>query len=142
MRLWSIHPEYLDSRGLVALWREALLAQAVLRGRTKGYRRHPQLSRFRAESDPPAFIAAYLKAVHDEAAGRGYRFDAGRIASPGAAGRIRVTDGQIAFEWEHLMDKLADRAPELHGRWASVATPRPHPLFRVVEGGVADWERP
>ncbi|HEU5178767.1 MAG TPA: pyrimidine dimer DNA glycosylase/endonuclease V, partial [Burkholderiales bacterium] len=32
MRLWSLHPKYLDARGLVALWREALLAQAVLRG--------------------------------------------------------------------------------------------------------------
>ena len=43
MRLWSIHPRYLDSMGLVALWREALLAQAVLRGETKGYKFHPQL---------------------------------------------------------------------------------------------------
>lgn len=142
MRLWSVHPEYLDPRGLVALWREALLAQAVLRGRTKGYRRHPQLSRFRAENDPPALIAAYLQAVHEEATGRGYRFDAGRIASSAPVGRIHVTDGQIAFEWEHLIKKLADRAPELRRRWESVGMPRPHPLFRVVEGGVADWERP
>ena len=39
------------------------------------------------------------------------------------------------------MRKLADRALVLRERWASVAMPRPHPLFRVVEGGVADWER-
>jgi len=54
VRLWSVHPEYLDSRGLVALWREALLAQAVLRGETRGYRRHPRLARFRARPDPTA----------------------------------------------------------------------------------------
>ena len=142
MRLWSLHPAYLDSRGLVALWREALLAQAVLLGRTKGYRRHPQLSRFRDRNDPPASIAAYLKAVHEEATARGYNFDAGRIVSSCAAGRIDVPAGQIALEWTHLMKKLADRAPELRERWGSVRSPRPHPLFRIVEGGVADWERP
>ena len=37
MRLWTIHPRYLDSRGLVALWRESLLARAVLRSQTRGY---------------------------------------------------------------------------------------------------------
>ena len=142
MRLWSLHPQYLDSRGLVALWREALLAQAVLLGRTKGYRRHPQLSRFRDRNDPPASIAAYLTAVHEEAIARGYNFDASRIVSSGPAGRIEVSDGQIAFEWAHLMKKLARRAPKLRERWGSVKTPRPHPSFRVVEGGVADWERP
>jgi len=31
MRLWTIHPKYLDRQGLLALWREALLAQKVLR---------------------------------------------------------------------------------------------------------------
>lgn len=127
MRLWSIHPEYLDARGLVALWREALLAQSVLRGRTKGYLRHPQLSRFRAQDDPTR---------------RGYRFDAGRISPSGPARCIDVSDGQIAFEWAHLTKKLARRAPDLGKRWMSVNTPRLHPLFQVVEGRVADWERP
>lgn len=31
-----MHPRYLDAKGLVALWREALLVQAVLRGETRG----------------------------------------------------------------------------------------------------------
>ena len=142
MRIWSLHPEYLDARGLVAVWREALLAQAVLLGRTKGYRRHPQLSRFRDRNDPPASVAAYLTAVHQEAIARGYRFDAARIALSGPVPPIDVSDGQVAFEWRHLMKKLAHRAPKLRERWGSVKIPRPHPLFRVVEGGVADWERP
>jgi hypothetical protein len=67
MRLWSLHPKYLDARGLVALWREGLLAQAVLRGRTNGYVHHPQLERFRAESSPLGAIADYLRGVHGEA---------------------------------------------------------------------------
>ena len=66
MRLWTLHPKYLDAKGLVALWREALLAQKVLRGATKGYRHHPQLLRFSNSKNPPAALAAYLKAVHEE----------------------------------------------------------------------------
>ena len=27
MRIWTLHPEYLDGRGLTALWRETLLAR-------------------------------------------------------------------------------------------------------------------
>lgn len=37
MRIWSLHPSYLDAKGLVALWRETLLAQKVLLGATVGY---------------------------------------------------------------------------------------------------------
>ena len=47
MRLWSLHPSYLDSAGLVALWQEGLLARKVLSSQTKGYIHHPQLHRFR-----------------------------------------------------------------------------------------------
>ena len=47
MRIWSLHPRYLDAKGLVAVWRETLLAKHVLEGKTKGYKNHPQLNRFR-----------------------------------------------------------------------------------------------
>jgi len=79
MRLWTLHPKYLDARGLVALWREALLAQKVLRGATRGYRHHPQLRRFSGLANPPAALASYLAAVHEEAVQRGYKFDAAKI---------------------------------------------------------------
>lgn len=142
MRLWSIHPQYLDPRGLVALWREGLLAQAVLRGTTAGYRHHPQLLRFREQSSPLAFIAEYLRAVHEESVKRGYRFDAGKIARSRTSGRIDVPQGQISFEWHHLMKKVETRAPEWHKTLMTVTSPMPHPLFRVKSGDVADWERP
>ena len=141
MRLWSLHPKHLDSRGLVALWREGLLAQAVLQGRTKGYRHHPQLVRFRAQHAPVSSIVEYLRAVHGESVRRGYRFDAGKIGEGGTASRIDVPQGQVDFEWNHLMKKLEARAPEWHERQLKAPAPQVHPLFRVVPGGVADWER-
>ncbi len=141
MRLWSLHPKYLDARGLGALWREALLAQAVLSGRTKGYARHPQLVRFRAQPRPVGAIADYLRAVRSEAQRRGYRFSARRIRRARAARRLTVTRGQLAFERRHLVAKLRRRDAKRLAALASVTRPRPHPLFRVIPGGVAKWER-
>lgn len=142
MRLWSLHPKYLDARGLVALWREGLLAQAVIRGRTSGYRHHPQLQRFRAAPSPPGAIADYLRSVHGEAIARGYEFDAAKIGKTRTAGVIAVTRGQVAYEWAHLMAKLAVRDPARRGRLERVLRPQPHPSFRIVPGDVEPWERP
>jgi hypothetical protein len=141
MRLWSLHPEYLDAAGLVALWREGLLAQKVLQGGTRGYTRHPQLQRFRACDDACSAIAAYLHHVADEADRRGYAFDRTKLAPNCACASIDVTRGQLALEWEHLGSKLAQRNPARFERMARVRTPRPHPSFVVVSGGVAEWER-
>ncbi len=141
MRIWSLHPRYLDSRGLMALWREALLAQAVMAGKTAGYRRHPQLARFHAQSSPLSFIAQYLRTVHAESVARGYRFNAGKVARRRTSRRIDVPQGQMDFEWHHLMDKLARRAPERHKELLAENRPEPHPLFRVTPGGIADWEK-
>ncbi len=141
MRLWSLHPRYLDARGLTALWREGLLAQAVLAGRTRGYRHHPQLLRFRRRARPQAAIAAYLQAVHAQAEVRGYRFDAGKLGRARERGPLPVTRGQLALEWAHLLAKLARRDPARHARLAGLTRPRAHPLFRVVPGDVEPWEQ-
>jgi hypothetical protein len=140
MRLWSLHPRYLDVRGLVAVWREALLAQAVLSGRTRGYRSHPQLDRFRAEPRPTDCIGMYLHAVRVEARSRGYAFVA-RINRTRGCGRLAVTRGQIEYEWHHLQRKLAARDPDWLAKLGDVARPGAHPLFRVVPGGVEAWEK-
>jgi hypothetical protein len=143
MRLWTVHPRHLDAAGLVALWREALLAQAVLLGRTRGYTRHPQLQRFRATTDPEACIARYLRDVAEEAASRGYSFDSARIVASGEPVRlIAETRGQLLYEWEHLGRKLQRRSPAWFRDHVAGAQPTPHPLFRIVAGGVRDWERP
>jgi hypothetical protein len=142
MRLWTLHPKYLDAQGLVALWREGLLAQKVLRGRTRGYRHHPQLARFRAQADPVASIARYLRAVQEEATARGYRFTKAKIARRAGARPIEETRGQLAYEWEHLARKLKRRAPARYRELAGVRRPDPHPLFRLKRGPVQEWERP
>lgn len=141
MRLWTIHPRYLDAKGLVALWREALLAKAVLRGETRGYRHHPQLARFRAHAEPRAAINAYLAAVHAEATARGYEFDGRKIGPVRRVARVAATTGQIDLEWRHLMRKLYVRNRALHRRWSRSRRAECHPLFRRVRGPVADWER-
>jgi hypothetical protein len=141
MRLWTLHPQYLDARGLVALWREALLAQKVLQGATGGYRHHPQLARFRAQPAPLAAIGTYLVAVAAEADRRGYRFDARKIGAGRVTEPIAETDGQLCYEWYHLRQKLQQRQPALYQLWQDVATPAPHPLFTIVQGAVRDWER-
>jgi hypothetical protein len=138
--LWSLHPRYLDSRGLVALWREALLAQAVLGGHTKGYTRHPQLRRFLDAPSPMAAIANYLHAVQAEAAARGYRFDAAKIVANPDALPIPVTSGQLDYEWEHLAAKLRVRDPVWLERLAMPSRHDAHPLFRIVPGPIAEWE--
>jgi len=141
MRIWSLHPKYLDPRGLVALWREALLAQAALRGVTRGYRRHPQLARFQEQAQPVGLIAEYLRAVRAEASARGYRFSAEKISRARARSRLTLTRGQLQFEWRHLLKKLRIRNPKWLARLQEVKQPRPHPLFQVVHGGIAQWER-
>ena len=125
---------------MVALWREALLAQKVLRGQTKGYRHHPQLKRFQATSAPISAIATYLVAVHDEASERTFRFNAGKIARSRFKERISVTDGQLGFEMEHLMRKLWKRDRNRYKKLQGVRIIEAHPIFKVVKGDVSEWE--
>jgi hypothetical protein len=140
MRLWSLHPKYLDARGLTAVWREALLAQAVLRGRTRGYKHHPQLQRFAESGAPRAAIARYLRALQAEARVRGYRFDASKIGRGGRIKSLPVTQGQLNYEWHHLQRKLRMRSPAWLRRWPVISVPHAHPMFRVLRGGIASWE--
>jgi hypothetical protein len=141
VRLWTIHPKHLDARGLVALWREALLAQKVLRGATRGYKHHPQLARFRAVEDPPAALATYLEAVHQEAVQRGYAFDASKIGRRKSKVTIPETRGQLLYEWTHLKRKLQRRDAERYRASSGIRHPSAHPLFRIVAGRVRQWEK-
>lgn len=141
MRLWTLHPKYLDPRGLVALWREALLAQAVLKGETVGYRHHPQLLRFKSHPYPLGAIAVYLHAVYEEALARGYRFDETKIGRRRTKVNLVESRGQLAYEWGHLQAKLRARSPECLRRWKNVPAPEQHPLFRLISGSVRDWEK-
>ena len=142
MRIWSINPKYLDAKGLVAVWRESLLALAVLRGETKGYIHHPQLIRFRSLENPVYGMAQYLTGVFEESMRRSYHFNGNKIPeSTSSEMRIPVTEGQIAYEWEHLLRKLKNRSVRLYESYRAIAEPEPHPLFDIIPGDVEAWER-
>lgn len=141
MRLWSLHPRYLDRQGLLALWREGLLARAVLTGATVGYRFHPQLVRFRSQPDPVAALDAYLRMVLEEARQRGYAFGAHKLGPLRRVPGITITTGQLLFERGHLLQKLKQRDPAAWAVLERESAPEPHPLFRIEAGEQAAWER-
>ncbi len=141
MRIWSLHPKYLDAKGLVALWRETLLARHVLEGKTKGYINHPQLIRFKQVDHPVDAVDQYLAEVYREAERRDYRFDNKKINWQFRKQRIPVTDGQIAYEAVHLLNKLQHRDPERHRLYDKPEPFIPHPIFRLNRGEIADWEK-
>ncbi len=125
----------------MALWREALLAQAVLRGETRGYRSHPQLDRFKNHPRPLAAIAVYLQAIYAETVARGYAFDKDKIQDAAEPAMLLVTSGQLDYEWRHLMKKLKTRNFSLYQKWQETMMPEPHPMFEVRVGDVEPWER-
>jgi len=113
----------------------------VLAGRTRGYRHHPQLERFRSHRRPEDAIDAYLGAVCAEAGRRGYRFDESKLDGRRLRQPVPETRGQLLYEWAHLLAKLQVRDPVRYRALKSLSAPEPHPLFRVVAGNVRPWER-
>ena len=140
MRIWSLHPKYLDSKGLVALWRETLLAKHVLEGTTKGYKNHPQLNRFKASKNPLDCINQYLDMVHKEAVKRGYKFNRNKFDENYRSSILTVTDGQLEYETEHLLKKLKKRDKAYFEKMLKISSPETHPLFKTVKGDIEDWE--
>lgn len=141
MRLWSLHPCYLDTKGLVACWREGLLAQKVLKGETKGYRNHPQLERFKARDEPLAVLDSYLAAILEESTKRKFTFNPEKIGPRFSELNITVTDGQLEYELDHLKIKLKMRDIEHYKKLVNIKSPLPNPIFRVIEGDIELWER-
>jgi hypothetical protein len=141
VRLWTLHPKYLDPQGLVALWREALLARSVIRGLTRGYRHHPQLRRFQSHVAPRSAISSYLAVVCEEAKLRGYSFDSSKVGPSRSRIQIFATTGQVNYEWRHLLRKLRARSPTVYLRWRGLEDREPHPMFEVISGPVEQWER-
>lgn len=141
MRIWSLHPTYLDAKGLVALWRESLLAKNVLEGKTQGYKYHPQLIRFKTSKDPILAINFYLKFVWLEATKRNYNFDRKKFTETKDIEHINVTDGQLNFEKEHLFNKLKTRDIKKYKENVLLTNFDTHPLFKVIEGEIESWEK-
>ncbi|MBK5270811.1 MAG: hypothetical protein JJE22_07340 [Bacteroidia bacterium] len=140
MRIWSLHPKYLDAKGLVALWRETLLAKHVLENKTKGYKNHPQLTRFKRTTNPLDSINHYLLYVLEEALSRNYNFDASKITSNFKRSKLTVTKGQLNYEVQHLLKKLKERNPKRFKQLRLMRSFDPHPMFRIIDGEIANWE--
>jgi hypothetical protein len=140
MRLWTLHPKYLDTKGLIAVWREGLLAQKVLQGLTKGYKHHPQLYRFKAQTDPLNAIALYLFHIHQESQQRHYQFVYDKISPIRSNMTISVTEGQLQYEWQHLLQKLQQRDVNKYHELLLITQPEPLPLFHIIAGTVETWE--
>ncbi|NYB52420.1 MAG: hypothetical protein HVN35_07685 [Methanobacteriaceae archaeon] len=141
MRLWSLHPSYLDSKGLVAVWREGLLAKAVLEGKTKGYNNHPQLVRFKNQNNPPLFLDTYLHHIYLEAEKRGYNFNPQKIGTRKTLQKITVTQGQVLYELNHLKGKLKQRDRNQYQKLKKLDFPNVHPSFKLIPGDIEDWEK-
>ncbi len=141
MRIWSVHPQYLDVRGLTALWRETLLAKKVLQGKTRGYRNHPQLERFKSHPRPLKAVETYLAEVWAEADRRGYHFNAAKVGEAGEKQKIPVTRGQLRYEFGWLSCKLKKRDQACYRSIQKVKRIKQHPLFRVISGKVQSWEK-
>jgi hypothetical protein len=141
MRLWSLHPKYLDKLGLLGLWRESLLAQKVLLGKTKGYKNHPQLVRFKRTEDPILYIGTYLYYVYLEGKRRGYDFNKDKIIKYDLNLKMAVTIGQINFEFQHLLEKLKVRDKEKYEEIKNEKTIEPNPIFYIIDGDIEEWEK-
>lgn len=142
MRIWSIHPRYLDAKGLVAVWRETLLAKHVLEGKTKGYKNHPQLNRFKKSNQPIDNINHYLSIIQKEATFRKYNFDNNKVNWKFKVEILTVTDGQLKYEFSHLLHKLKLRDPKKFKELRKLKAIKSHPLFKVIDGDIEDWEIP
>jgi Pyrimidine dimer DNA glycosylase len=140
MRIWSIHPKYLDPKGLVALWREALLAKHVLEGKTKGYKNHPQLTRFKKSKNPLDAINSYLAVIHQEAVCRQYNFDKQKVDWGFSAASLLVTKGQLQYESCHFLNKIKKRDPKKYSALKNLLSFEPHPLFKIIDGEIENWE--
>jgi len=140
MRIWSLHPKYLDAKGLVALWRETLLAKNVLEGKTTGYRNHPQLNRFKQSERSLDAINQYLSEVYVESLNRNYNFDKQKINWQFEKSQLTVTEGQLNYEVKHLLEKLKARDLNKYEELRAKSTFDINPLFKIVDGDIENWE--
>lgn len=141
MRLWSLHPKYLDTKWLLACWREWLLARNVLLWITKWYKNHPQLDRFKASIDPIKSIDAFLTQIYLEANNRWYSFDYKKLGLVNDEGIINVNEWQVIFEFKHLLNKLQKRDKNNFIKYSKIKNIEVNPIFNIIEWNIEKWEK-
>lgn len=141
MRLWSIHPKYLDSIWLIACWREWLLALNVLKWNTVWYRNHPQLNRFKSSKDPILAINAYLTQIFLEAERRWFKFNSNKINISYLNSIISVTTWQLEYEMIHLRSKLKIRNPGMYENIKWLTKIENNSIFQVIDWWIESFEK-
>lgn len=140
MRLRSIHPKHLDSKGLVALRRESLLAKKVLEWKTKWYKNHPQLNRFKEQKNPISAINLYLQHIYIEAGNRWFSFDKSKFNIISDIEKLTVTKWQIEFEKQHILNKTKNRDIKKYEEIKNSKIIKAHPIFEIIEWDIEDRE--
>ncbi len=131
MRVWIIHPKYLDCKGLVALWRETLLARKVLKGKTKGWRNHPQLNKFKTHKNPVVAINTYLLYVWKESEKRCYKFNKRKIEKSFTKKKIKIPKKEVISDFEDLKNKLKKRDTKRYREIVKVKKIEVNPIFII-----------
>ena len=117
-----------------------MLAKNVLEEKTKGYKNHPQLIRFKNSANPLQGINQYLAAVYKESQTRGYHFNKDKLKIYNEPVTLTVTRKQIEYETQHLLKKLKTRDMERYHRLLNETNIEPHPIFKIIDGEIEAWE--
>jgi hypothetical protein len=133
MLLWTLHPKYLDNKGLGALWFEGIIARNSLLGLSQGYQNHPQLDRFKIQPDPIAAIDTYLSPVYEEGISRGFQYNRALFSPTFQNVRMEVTLEQLKKEYAYLLQKLERRDIEKYKILKKIHTLEPHPMFDIID---------
>jgi hypothetical protein len=139
MRIWTVHPRYLDVKGFVALWRETLLGMETLKKHVKcqhyiPWYKHPQLAPFKAQSDPILYISNYLYLVLEESRRRNYNFDGSKLdAIPYCENLplIKASREVLVHEWLVCLGRYRVRSPKWFEEVKDISPLEvdPHPLY-------------
>ena len=148
MRIWTLHPRFLDRQGLLGQWREALQAKNALLDphHSSNVCHERQLRRFKAAKiQALSCMGVYLHAVADEMILRGYKPNVSLIPYyVGTPSLIPVTQGQVNFEIAHLMAKLTERDPSRLlplSKIRVLMSNQLNPIFKEVGGDIESWEK-
>lgn len=137
MRIWSFHPQHLNSQYMVQIWRESLLAMKALTTKNKrGYYMHPQLNRFKNHGeDALQVLSDYMWEIWKEADRREFHFDQSKLMPESKCPElIKVNQGQILYEWSWYCKKVKQDG--------STVKVIPHPMILVVDNlDTEKWEK-
>ena len=67
-------------------------------------------------------------------------FNKSYFKRPAESVTLTVTQGQLIYEFNHLLGKLKVRDKALYDKLKNTKTIVPHPMFNIIKGGPEAWE--